>query len=125
MSVNQYETENKGDLVRVIRRIMVDHIGQKNAIMGRDLFYLVGKAFPDMLHVERKVRDTFEPGGELCGKVVSLGHGYFEPKDDKEAAKAMSFLTSYITALSERRKAISDAFPDAAQQDLPMIGGAA
>lgn len=114
------------EVKRLIQIIMQDHVGIQKPISKKGLLVLLRMAWPEEPYLERKMRKVIEEERlEINGrleKACSVGKGYFIPANPDEARKAALFLTSYMTALSKRRKAIVDTYPSAGvgiQQEFP------
>ena len=116
-------------LVEFLTKTMSAHVGIANPISTRELDGLAALRFPWEKNINRKWRMIMEDETLVINgrreRVCSVGHGYFVPANDQEAARAARFLTSYIAALAHRRKGIYEAYPDARQGELPGTGSAA
>lgn len=111
---------------RTIETVMLDHVGIQKPISKKGLLVILRMIWPEEPYLERKMRKVIESEKlKIHGreeKACSVGKGYFIPASPEDARKAALFLTSYMAALSRRRKAIVDTYPAAGvgiQQEFP------
>lgn len=102
-------------LASAIDRILaIDHIGESNAIKGKNLRWILTEYFDEPIG-ERRIREAIE---ELIPHVASSARGYYIAANVEEAERAARHYEKHIIALARRRRAILGRYHDENQMRM-------